>query len=62
MTTGDQHFFRLGDCSGRVKILWTGIRTVHDRVTSVQLEGILQIIQPFTGRFIPGINEPSKSS
>ena len=62
MTTGNHHLLRLGNCSGRVEIFGTGIRAIHDRVTSVQLEGILQTIQPFIGRFIPGINEPSVRS
>jgi hypothetical protein len=31
-------------------------------MTSVQFEGILQTIQPFISRFIPGINQPSERS
>ena len=56
---GYQHFLRFSDCSRRVEILWAGIGTVHDRVTSIQPERILQIIEPVIGRFITGINKPS---
>lgn len=57
--TGYKHFLRFSDRSRRVEILWTGIGTVHDRVTSIQLKRILQIIKPIIGRFISRINKPS---
>ena len=45
LSPGSEHLFCLGDCLGRIQTFRAGLGAIHDRMATVQLEGIVQIIQ-----------------
>lgn len=40
-------------------MLWTGLRTVHDRMTPIDGERIPQVVQSFLGRLVTRVDHPS---
>ena len=50
---------KLVDGTTRVKILGTSIGTVHNGVATIELVGIVQILQTFFGHFITRIGNPT---
>src|SRR5690606_1974162 len=44
---------------GRVQALRAGARAAHDAVATVQLERILQIVQPRTGVLVTAVDDPA---
>ena len=54
-----QHLFDLGDGLGRVEAFRAGCRTVHDRVTAIKAEGVLEVIESFALVVVTAIREPA---
>ena len=42
-----QHLLDLGNCPGRVQMLWTGLGTVHDGVTLEHGVRVVHLLQTF---------------
>src|SRR5579872_6243414 len=55
----DHHLLDLGDRLGGVEALGAGLRAVHDGVATVELERVLEIIEPFFGRLVAAVDEPA---
>jgi hypothetical protein len=53
------HFFDLANCLGWVKAFRAGIRAVHNGMTAIKAEWVLEVIKTFTGIFIAAIHKPS---
>ena len=51
----------VSDCLARVQMLRAGSGTVHNGVTTVQLETVIQKLQPFCGCVITRILNPAVS-
>ena len=54
-----QHLFDLGDGLGRVEAFRTGRSAVHDRVTAIKAEGVLEVIEAFALVIVTAIREPA---
>jgi|GEM_PF-5628548 len=59
MPSFGQHLLGFGDRLGRVQVLGTGIRAIHDRMATIQPERVLEIIQPFAGRLVTTVDQPT---
>src|SRR5437016_82203 len=55
----DQLEFELGDRLGRIEALRAGLGAVHDGVAAIEPERILEIVEPFAGRFIAAVLDPA---
>lgn len=55
----DHHLLGLGDGSCRIQTLRTGLRAIHDRMTTIQTERILEFVQPLTGGVIATVDQPA---
>jgi len=55
----DHHLLDLADRLGWVQTLGAGFCAVHDCVAAIQTEWIFQLIQPFTCRLIPAVDDPA---
>ena len=55
----DLHPLDLGNRLGGVQTLRTGFGAVHDRVATIELEGIFQRIQTLARGFIAAVNNPA---
>ena len=49
----------VGDGFGRVKAFWAGLRAIHDRVTTVQFERVIQLVQTIFADLVSAINDPT---
>lgn len=47
------------NCLPRIQILWTNLGTIHYGVTQMQVEGIIQLSQPFIPKVIPQVLDPT---
>ena len=54
-----KHALGFRDCLGGVQTLGASIRAIHDRVTAIQAEGVLQIVQTFPGCFVAAVGQPA---
>src|SRR5512134_3301656 len=55
-----QHqFLDLGDRFGRIQPLGAGLGTVHDRVTAIESERVLELVEPFADRLVAAVSDPS---
>ena len=57
--TINKQFFDFSNGFCWIQALGTGICAVHDRMTTIQPEGIFEIIKSFTGVFITTVCYPS---
>lgn len=57
----NQQFFDFGNSFGRIEAFWTGISAIHNRVATIQLEGLIQFIQSLFIIIIPTISQPAVS-
>src|SRR3984957_7792846 len=55
------HLLDLGDRACRVQVLGTRVGAVHDGVTAVQAEGILQLIEALPLGVIAAVDDPAVS-
>ena len=55
----DHHAFDMRNRLGWVQTLGAGLRTVHDCMAAIKLEGVFQLIQPLACRFIAAVNDPT---
>lgn len=55
----DHHLLDLGDCLGRVQPFGAGLGTVHDGVTTIELERVMQIIQPLARGLVAAVDQPA---
>jgi len=59
-TASLQHqFLDFADGFRGVQSFRTGARAIHDRMATIEFEGIFQIIQTCTGVFIAAIDDPA---
>src|SRR5690606_36713832 len=49
----------LGNGLGRVEALRAGLRAVHDGMAAIELERILEIVEPFLARLVTAVDEPA---
>ena len=49
----------LSDGFGRVQPFRAGLGAVHDGVAAVELERVLDIIEPVAGCFVPAVDDPA---
>src|SRR5262249_35993551 len=59
LLTLDDQFLDLTDRLGRVEILRTGLRAIHDRMAAVEPERIFEIVQALTRRLVPAVGKPA---
>ena len=59
MSSFSEHFLGLGNCSRRIQSLRAGASAVHDRVTTIQAEWILEIVESFAGGFVAAVDQPA---
>ena len=62
VSTLGQHLLGLGYRAGRIETFRAGVGAIHDRVAAIQAKGVLKIIQTFTRRLVPAVNQPAVSS
>src|SRR5262245_48055187 len=55
----DHHLLDLGDGLGRVEALRARLGAVEDGVAAVEAEGILEVVEPFTGRLVAAVDQPA---
>ena len=55
----DHQLLDLGDRLRRVQVLRAGLGAVHDRVAAVELERIVQIVQPLARRLVARVDDPA---
>jgi hypothetical protein len=53
------HFLDLGNRLGRVQPFGAGFGAIHDRVAAIQLERIMQIIQPLACGLVAAVDDPA---
>src|SRR5271165_2782006 len=53
------HAFDLGNGLGRIEMLRTCLRAIHDGVTAVETEGVFEIIEALAGCFIAAVLQPT---
>src|SRR3569623_772731 len=49
----------LGDRLGRVETLGAGVRAIHDRMTAIEAERILELVEPLAGHLVAAVGEPA---
>src|SRR6185437_2013827 len=49
----------LGDRLGRIEPLRTDFRAVHDRVAAIELERILEVVEPLRLRLVAAVDQPA---
>src|SRR5690606_3710537 len=55
----DHHLLDLRDRLGGVQPLGAGLGAVHDRVAAVELERILEVVEPLRRRLVAAVDEPA---
>ena len=55
----NHHFLDLGDGLGWIEALRAGVGAVHDRVAAVELERVLQRVQPVAGGLVAAVDQPA---
>ena len=60
-STLDHHLLDFTNRLPGVQALWTGPGAVEDGVASVEAEGVLQFVEPFPGRLVTAVGEPTPS-
>src|SRR5438552_4158739 len=55
----DFQLLDFGDRLGRVQALGTDVRAVHDRVTAIQTERVLELVKPRAGFLVAAVGEPA---
>src|ERR1700721_4428936 len=58
VTAMSHHLLDFADSLGGLELLRARLGAIHDGVTAVQAEGILQMVQPLTGSLITAIDAP----
>mmetsp|Transcript_5135 Transcript_5135/g.7816 ORF Transcript_5135/g.7816 Transcript_5135/m.7816 type:complete len:254 (+) Transcript_5135:273-1034(+) len=53
------HFLDVGNRLSRVQVLRARVAAVHDRMASVQLEGVVQLLQALLGELVPAVLDPA---
>ncbi len=56
-----ERFLEMGDRFGGIEVLRTGFRAVHDRMASIEPEGILQVVKTLARRLVTAIDDPAVS-
>src|SRR5665213_1762454 len=55
-----QHFlFDFGDRARRIEILRAHVRTIHNGVAAIKLEGVVELIEALTGGLIAAVDDPA---
>src|ERR1700752_4737644 len=57
----DHHALDLGDRLGRIEALRAGLGAVHDGVTAIEAERILEIVEAVSGRLVAAVLQPAIS-
>src|SRR5580704_19656485 len=53
----DQHLLHLRDGLGGVQSLRTHLRAVQDGVAAVELERVLEVVEPLAGRLVAAVDD-----
>ena len=53
-----QLFLDVGNCLAGVEVLRAGLGAVHDGVAAVELEAVVERLEPLLGELIPGVLDP----
>ena len=54
-----EHLFSLSDCLSWIQTFWASLRAIHDGMTAIQFERVIEIIQTCILRFVTTIYQPS---
>ena len=55
----DHHMFDVGNRLGRIEAFRANLRTIHNRVATIELERVFKIIKPLAGAFVAAVDQPA---